>query len=279
MAAASPQDALRAALELTSLMPPRLVQQTLRSLVALRPELTEDLLQAVDAPLASRVCGASGRKYLLCDYSRDGDSFRSPYSSAYDPPLEDGVQPSAPVRALEVAANEALEAYREAYYTPGESAGSVYMWDDGAPGAGGFAAVWLVKRTIGAAASGGAGGAARMREGSWDATHVFSVAIDRAANTASYRLTTTVREGPRASPRELASALEPASPPHAPSLLPTRVRARARAAQRVARSPQALPPARLLTCAPPFPASALRRCCSRCRRSTATRAPLTWPAR
>ena len=194
MAAASPQDALRAALELTSLMPPRLVQQTLRGLVALRPELTEDLLQAVDAPLAARVCGASGRTYLLCDYSRDGDSFRSPYSSAYDPPLEDGVQPSAPVRALEVAANELLEAYREAYYTPGESAGSVYMWDDGAPGAGGFAAVWLIKRAIGASASafGGAGGAARLREGSWDATHVFSVAIDRAANTAAYRLTTTV---------------------------------------------------------------------------------------
>ena len=35
------QDALRAALELTSLRPPRLVQQTLRGLVALRPELTD----------------------------------------------------------------------------------------------------------------------------------------------------------------------------------------------------------------------------------------------
>ena len=35
-----------------------------------------------------------------------------------------------------LAQAEALEAYREAYYTPGESAGSVYMWDDGAPGAG-----------------------------------------------------------------------------------------------------------------------------------------------
>ena len=32
--------------------------------------------------------------YLLCDYNRDGDSYRSPWSNTYEPPLEDGAMPS-----------------------------------------------------------------------------------------------------------------------------------------------------------------------------------------
>lgn len=47
---------------------------------------------------------ATGRKYLLCDYNRDGDSYRSPWSNAYEPPIEgdDGFQPSPALRAMEV---------------------------------------------------------------------------------------------------------------------------------------------------------------------------------
>ena len=30
------------------------------------------------------------KDYLLCDYNRDGDSYRSPWTNEYDPPIEDG---------------------------------------------------------------------------------------------------------------------------------------------------------------------------------------------
>jgi capping protein beta len=104
------------------------------------PDLTEDLLSSVDQPLEIRQCKQSNRDYLLCDYNRDGDSYRSPWSNDFDPPLEDGTVPSERVRKLEVAANEAFDVYRELYYEGG--VGSVYFWDldDG------FAGVILLKK-------------------------------------------------------------------------------------------------------------------------------------
>jgi len=180
-AAITNDESLRAALDLSKRLPSKDVTKVVQGLATLRPDLTEDILQRIDTPLQVKTCASSGRKYLLCDYNRDGDSYRSPYSSLYDPPIDgdEGVQPSPSVRSLEIAANDAFESYREAYY-PGDSAGSVYMWD--APNDS-FAACWLVKRII----AGGTNG-----DGSWDATHVFSITADKASQTASYKLTTTV---------------------------------------------------------------------------------------
>jgi capping protein beta len=94
----------------------------------------------VDQPLEVRRCSQTNRDYLLCDYNRDGDSYRSPWSNEFDPPLEDGTVPSERVRKLEVAANESFDVYRELYYEGG--VGSVYFWDldDG------FAGVILLKK-------------------------------------------------------------------------------------------------------------------------------------
>ena len=52
---------------------------------------------------------------------------RSPWSNAYDPPLEDGAMPSERLRKLEVDANTAFDQYREMYFEGGVS--SVYLWD------------------------------------------------------------------------------------------------------------------------------------------------------
>ena len=40
------------------------------------PSLCEDLLSSVDQPLKVAKCRATGKDYLLCDYNRDGDSYR-----------------------------------------------------------------------------------------------------------------------------------------------------------------------------------------------------------
>lgn len=116
------------------------------------PDLTEDLLSSVDQPLSIRRCAQTGRDYLLCDYNRDGDSYRSPWSGEFEPALEQGSEggaedgagegavPSERVRKMEVRANEAFDVYRELYYEGGVS--SVYFWnlDDG------FAGVVLLKK-------------------------------------------------------------------------------------------------------------------------------------
>lgn len=40
------------------------------------PSLCEDLLSSVDQPLKVAKCKTTGKDYLLCDYNRDGDSYR-----------------------------------------------------------------------------------------------------------------------------------------------------------------------------------------------------------
>ncbi|GMG26133.1 unnamed protein product [Aspergillus oryzae var. brunneus] len=119
---------------------PRDTKKNLQAITSIVPDLTEDLLSSVDQPLEIRRCSKTKRDYLLCDYNRDGDSYRSPWSNEFDPPLDDGTVPSERVRKLEVAANEAFDVYRELYYEGG--VGSVYFWDldDG------FAGVILLKK-------------------------------------------------------------------------------------------------------------------------------------
>lgn len=121
---------------------PRDTKKNLQSITTIVPELTEDLLSSVDQPLETRRCPQTNRDYLLCDYNRDGDSYRSPWSNEFDPPLDDGTVPSERVRKLEVAANDAFDVYRDLYYEGG--VGSVYFWDldDG------FAGVILLKKGI-----------------------------------------------------------------------------------------------------------------------------------
>jgi capping protein beta len=57
-------------------LPPQKVEENLASLIDIVPELAEELLSAVDQPLKVKTCQQTGKEYLLCDYNRDGDSYR-----------------------------------------------------------------------------------------------------------------------------------------------------------------------------------------------------------
>ena len=101
------------ALDLFRRLPPSRLAENLRLLCEARPDLSDDVLGAVDAPLRVLNDAKSAREYLACEFNRDGDSYRSPWSGEYDPPLPDGTQPSDKLRTLEIAANEAFDVYRE----------------------------------------------------------------------------------------------------------------------------------------------------------------------
>lgn len=148
------------------------------------PALTEDLLSSVDQPLQVRRCKKTGRDYLLCDYNRDSDSYRSPWSNEFDPPLaeDEATYPSERVRKMEVQANEAFDVYRQMYYEGGNSVGSVYFWD---MDNGEFAGVVLLKKTVTGGSKGSGAG--------WDSIHVFEAAENkRSSHTCHYKLTSTV---------------------------------------------------------------------------------------
>ncbi|KAG5357776.1 F-actin-capping protein subunit beta [Yarrowia sp. B02] len=158
-----------AALSLLRRLDPKNVSANLNSLCKIAPELAEDLLSSVDQPLGVKTCKQSKKEYLTCDYNRDGDSFRSPWSNEYEP-ATDGPQPSAELRKLEVLANDSFDIYRDLYYEGGVS--SVYLWDQDDS----FAGVVLLKKT--------------SPGSSWDSIHVFEVETSRGEGV--YRVTSTV---------------------------------------------------------------------------------------
>jgi len=173
-------DQISSALNIMRRMPPSNIEDNLSGLLNLVPTHTDELLQRVDQPLEAAVCPTSGRKYLLCDYNRDGDSYRSPWTNQYNPAIEDGdgFVPSDQLRELEIQTNEVFDAYRELYFEGGVS--SVYLWDL----AEGFAGCFLIKKDV--------EGLTFVKSGSWDSIHVMEVLPSGDGSEATYKLTTTI---------------------------------------------------------------------------------------
>jgi capping protein beta len=167
---------LDCALDLMRRLPPQQIEKNLSDLIDLVPDLCEDLLSSIDQPLKVATDKKVGKDYLLCDYNRDGDSYRSPWTNTYEPPLEDGAMPSERLRKLEIEANTAFDQYRELYFEGGVS--SVYLWDLDA----GFAGVILIKK---------AGDGSKKIKGCWDSIHVVEVQEKSSGRSAHYKLTST----------------------------------------------------------------------------------------
>ena len=123
------------------------------------------------------------QKFLLCEYNRDGDSYRSPWSNIYHPPL-DGFKPSDKLRKLEDDANKIFDVYRHQYFEGGAS--SVYMWDLDH----GFGACFCIQKdVIGDYICKDLQGF----RGQWNSTHVFEVVHQQGKNDSyNYILTSTV---------------------------------------------------------------------------------------
>ena len=102
---------LTAALDLMRRLSPSATEKNLSFLVALAPEISEDILSNIDAPLKVELCEKTNKNFLLCDFNRDGDSYRSPWSNEYQPALEDGVMPNERMRTMELRANELFAEY------------------------------------------------------------------------------------------------------------------------------------------------------------------------
>lgn len=152
-------------------------------------ELTLELLSSIDVPLQSRKCLESGKEFLCCDYNRDGDSYRSPWSNKYYPAVsvsDDEAPPpypSAILRELEVKANDSFDIYRDLYYE-GSGISSVYLWDtaeDEEPSSleHGFAGVVLLSKET------------DDKLGKWDSIHVFEI-VPESSTSATYNITTSV---------------------------------------------------------------------------------------
>jgi len=174
---------LNSALNLMRRMPPSSTENSLAGLLELAPELTDELLTHVDQPLKVAMDKEAKKNYVLCDYNRDGDSYRSPWSNKYYPEIEeDGFKPNDQLRELEIKANKLFEIYRKLYFNSGYS--SAYFFETDEKDEQGFGACWLINKEVGMQGN--------LRKGSWDSIHVFEVVSTGKKNEFTYKLTTTV---------------------------------------------------------------------------------------
>lgn len=190
------EDKFDASLDLLNRLDPKLISKNLTDICTLiqngdspdQEELVQDLLSSVDTPLKVSKCDDTGKQFLCCDYNRDGDSYRSPWSNKYVPAIsasdEDDIPPPYPsniLRQLEQKANESFDVYRDLYYEGG-GISSVYLWDTAEEEdtlESGFAGVVLFKKET------------DDGTGKWDSIHVFEV-IPESASSALYKVTTSV---------------------------------------------------------------------------------------
>ena len=91
------------------------------------------------------------QEYLQCEYNKDGDSYRSPWSNKYYPPVEveddpdyQPIYPSPDLLEMEAKANDLFFKYCKLYYDS-DFTTSVYFFDTDT--ASGFGSCWLIKKS------------------------------------------------------------------------------------------------------------------------------------
>lgn len=177
----SSEQSFDAALDLLRRLDPNRLQEHLQNLIQLEPGMAEDLLSSVDTPLeVKKDPKCSQREYLCCDYNRDIDSHRSPWSNEYFPELspedlKESPFPSQTLRELEVLANDSFDIYRDLYYEGGIS--SVYFWELDEENPQDYAGVVLFKK-------------GDRSLSNWDSIHV--VEATHSGQVVTYRLTSTI---------------------------------------------------------------------------------------
>eukprot|EP00759_Apiculatamorpha_spiralis_P030409 PhF_6_TR32146/c1_g1_i1/m.47631/K10365/CAPZB; capping protein (actin filament) muscle Z-line, beta len=125
-----------AALDLLRRLPPHHIRRNVTDCVRIHnnsPALLEHLLGSVDPGLRTRVCASTHKPYIICEYNRDGDLFRSPWSNVYDgsdtAASAGYYQPSPPLRTLEIDLNEIFAEYTKLYFGTEGVVVSSYVWE------------------------------------------------------------------------------------------------------------------------------------------------------
>lgn len=107
---------------------PNRTEERLHQIYHINNSLIEDLCSTVDVPLQVAVDPETQQSYIKCDFNRDCDSYRSPYTNKYYPDLEDGIMPPESLRKIEIISQKGFETYKKLYF--GDSAVlSVYAWE------------------------------------------------------------------------------------------------------------------------------------------------------
>ncbi|KAI9291077.1 F-actin capping protein beta subunit [Neoconidiobolus thromboides FSU 785] len=166
---------IECAIDLMRRMPPQKLELNLENLCDLLPEYSDTFYENIEKPLGISLCKKTGKEYLLSEFNRDGDSYRSPWSNEYEPEIATDIYPSSALRSLEVAFNDAFQVYTKLYYEGGIS--SVYLWEHKK----GFNGTILIKKIN--------DNNKRVR-GAWDSIHIFEADLN--GSHVVYRLSSSI---------------------------------------------------------------------------------------
>lgn len=147
-------------------------------------DLLNEFLQKVDN--RAEVCRDDKLgEFLMCEYNREEDSYRSPLSNKYFPELKGPTYPSESMRNLEIKFNKMFQNYSRVYYSPA-ALSSVYLWELGESLEEGFAVAVLIKNNVNLEKE--------VNSGVWDSINVVNVSFknDGEKLKVNYQLTTSV---------------------------------------------------------------------------------------
>jgi capping protein beta len=120
----------------------------------------------------------------MCEYNRDGDSYRSPHNNQYYPQTVDAKYPTKQLRDLEVKMNKMFNLYATQYYS-NNSISSVYLYEVGNRIQEGFIVAILIKNIIDSEKE--------LNSGTWDSVNFVHVTFNQSEElTVTYKITTTI---------------------------------------------------------------------------------------
>jgi len=117
---------MNASMNLMRRLPPQDVPKNLGAISELidDEDLRDDVQVKTDQPLDVGMDDKEGKEFLKCEYNKDGDSYRSPWSNQYYPPLDlegededvEPIYPSPELLQMEQKANDVFKRYAKLYY-------------------------------------------------------------------------------------------------------------------------------------------------------------------
>lgn len=164
------ESVINSALNLNRKLPPSKIPQNVAALstIITDEDHQDEMIQRIDQPLETLRDPNHGTEFLKCEYNRDGDYWRSPYTNQYYPQpheedMSDAFYPSGDLKEMEESANSMLKEYAKLYYT--NPLANVYFFETTETG---FGACYLIKNELDQEKG--------VKRGEWHSIH--SVTVD-----------------------------------------------------------------------------------------------------
>lgn len=179
------ESVIKKALDLHRKLPPTQIPKNVAALTAIveDEDQQDEMMQRIDQPLETLKDSTNGADFLKCEYNRDGDCWRSPYSNEYFPQphaddMSDAFYPSGDLKEMEQKANAMVKEYATLYFT--NPLANAYFFETTDSG---FGACYLIMNTLTHEKG--------VKQGEWHSIHSFTV-DENITGKHTYTLVSTV---------------------------------------------------------------------------------------